>query len=312
MKKRNDDFYLSVLNLLKQGKNPSTISKELNIKKQNLNYYLSILKKKGIIKKVGYGTWEVKEFTSNTLTKVDRKIRGHAFIWTIKLNKQFDWINLLKTDYKLVRGLTPRIFIDKRKIWLGKKTLTIYESNSFYGKNAIESRKYAVISLIETLEKIEKLLNINLKPYIFNPAREHYALIKNDLARQCNRRGEKLVVSDLNGKWLWIDDSDGLEELEVGNTNALVNSIGTQKWWNDMKRTKFEVTPSFLMESLNKITENQARNEIQVQQFSKQISSHLQLIKEYRKENIAWRKGTIKEIKEEIKHGKQTKLFDFK
>ncbi len=264
----NKDFYLSVISMLNQGKNPSNISKELNIKKQNLNYYISVLKKKGIIKKIGYGTWEVKEFNSNTLKKVDRKIRGHAFIWTIKLNKQFDWINLLKvTNYKLVRGLIPRIFIDKKKVWFGKKTLTIYETNSFYGKNAIESRKYAVISLIETLEKIEKLFNINLKPYIFNPSREHYALIKNDLAKQCNRRGEKLVVSDLNGKWLWIDDSEGLGELEVGNTNALVNSIGTQKWWNDMKRTKFEVTPTFLMESI-KSNQNIINGMLQVQQMN--------------------------------------------
>ena len=282
----NKDFYLSIISMLNQGKNPSTISKELNIKKQNLNYYLSVLKKKGIIKKIGYGTWEVKEFNSNTLTKVDRKIRGHAFIWTIKLNKQFDWINLLKLnklDYKLVRGLTPRIVIDKKKIWFGKKTLTIYESNSFYGKNAIESRKYSVISLIETLNKIEKLLNINLKPYIFNPAREHYSLIKNDLAKQCNRRGEKLIVSDLNGKWLWIDDSDGLEELEVGNTNALVNSLGTQKWWNDMKRTKFEVTPTFLMESLSGLIQTQqmnADNIIKHQKVLDEMLITLKLIRE--------------------------------
>jgi len=280
----NKDFYLSVISMLNQGKNPSSISKQLNIKKQNLNYYISVLKKKGIIKKIGYGTWEVKEFNSNTLKKVDRKIRGHAFIWTIKLNKQFDWINLLKvTNYKLVRGLTPRIFIDKKKVWFGKKTLTIYETNSFYGKNAIESRKFSVISLVETLEKIEKLLNINLKPYIFNPTREHYALIKNDLAKQCNRRGEKLIVSDLNGKWLWIDDSEGLSELEVGNTNALVNSLGTQKWWNDMKRTKFEVTPTFLMESLSGLIQTQqmnADNIIKHQKVLDEMLITLKLIRE--------------------------------
>jgi len=276
----NKDFYLSVISMLNQGKNPSSISKQLNIKKQNLNYYISVLKKKGIIKKIGYGTWEVKEFNSNTLKKVDRKIRGHAFIWTIKLNKQFDWINLLKvTNYKLVRGLTPRIFIDKKKVWFGKKTLTIYETNSFYGKNAIESRKFSVISLVETLEKIEKLLNINLKPYIFNPTREHYALIKNDLAKQCNRRGEKLIVSDLNGKWLWIDDSEGLSELEVGNTNALVNSLGTQKWWNDMKRTKFEVTPTFLMESLSGLIQTQQMNADNIIKHQKVLDEMLKTLK---------------------------------
>lgn len=282
VQKRN--FYLSILSLLSQGKNPSKIAKELNIKKQNLNHYLSMLKEKGIIKKVGYGVWEVKEFNSNTLTKIDRKIRGHAFIWTIKLNKQINWLELLKdSNYKLVRNKTPRIFINKKKVWLGKKTITIYETNSFYGKNAIESRKYAVISLIETLESIEKKFNITLKPYVFNPSREHYGMIKNDLARQCNRVGEKLKVSDFNGEWLWIDDSESLGELETGNKNALVNSLMVQKWWNDMKKTKFEVTPTFLMESIGGMIQVQQMNSDNIVKHQKVLDEMLITLKKIQK-----------------------------
>jgi len=257
---------LTVLSLLNQGNNPSKISKELSISKQKINYYIRRLKNEGLINKIGYGTWEVKQvklFNSNTppykqvkifnsdiLPKKDKKIRGHAFIWSIKLPQEIkDWkerLEKLKIDYRLVRGKTPRIWLNKKKIWLGQNTITLYESNSYYGYNAIESRKYAIVSLLEDLERLEKLLKINLGEYIFHPCREHYALIKNDLARQCNRNGEKINISDNNGEWLWIDKSDGIGELETGNHNALVNNIGVQRWWNDMKDTKFEWTPKVI------------------------------------------------------------------
>jgi len=263
-----------LLDQLKAQKTPSQISKEFNIPKQNLSYYLRQLKDKGLVQKVGYGTWEVKTFNLNTLTKKDKLIRGHALIWKIKLHKEFQWKQRLEQanlTYNLVRGLIPRTFINNKKVWFGKKTITIYEPNSFYGENAIESRKYAVISLLETLQAIESKLSINLRPYTFQACREHYALIKNDLARQCNREGERIEVSDNNGKWLWIDMSDGIGELETGNQNALVNNIGVQKWWNNMKETNFEVTPKFVLNTMNGIQQNQLI-------FAENMKSHIQAI----------------------------------
>jgi hypothetical protein len=267
---------LSIVSLLKQGKNPSKISKELNLKKQTLQYYLTNLKKKGIIQKKGYGVWEVKDFNSNTLNHNPKPIRGHAFIWTIKLPSETkDWkehLDKLKISYRLVRGQTPRIFLGKKKVWLGQKTITLYEPNSFYGSNAIESRKYAVYTLLEDLKKLERLLHIKLGKYIVSPAREHFALIKNDLAKQVNKEGEKIVVRDYNGDWLWVDASDGIGELETGNHNALVNNVGVQKWWNDMKETKFEVTPKFILNSINQVTQNQMM-------FNQNFESHVEAIK---------------------------------
>jgi predicted transcriptional regulator len=280
VKRDKVNLYLFVLNLLKQGKSPSKISKELNLTKQNLQYYLTTLKKKGIIQKKGYGTWEVKEvqtFNSNTLDQNPKPIRGHAFIWTIKLPSEMkgwkEHLDNLKIPYRLVRGQTPRIFLGKKKVWLGQKTITLYEPNSFYGQNAIESRKYAVFTLLEDLKKLERLLRFKLGKYVFSPAREHFALIKNDLAKQVNKEGEKIVVRDYNGDWLWVDASDGIGELETGNHNALVNNIGVQKWWNDMKETKFEVTPKFILNSINQVTQNQLM-------FNQNFESHVEAINE--------------------------------
>ena len=82
-------LYFTVWELLKQGKNPATISKELNITKQKISYYTTRLKELGVIEKVGYGTWKVKTSTKEHLEHAldikNKKIRGHAFIWTVKL-----------------------------------------------------------------------------------------------------------------------------------------------------------------------------------------------------------------------------------
>ena len=309
---QKENFNLTILNLLSQGIKPKDISKQLNLSMPNLSYYLRRLKNQGNIKKVGYGTWEVKSMTSNTLRK-DKQIRGHAFIWTIKLNKKFNWINLLDStgqhNYKLVRNLIPRIIIKDKKVWLGKKTITIYEHKSFYANNSINSRKYAVIGLIEVLEALEKQLSINLRPYIFKCAREHFGMIKNDLARQYNRNNEKMIIhDDLEGDWLWIDDSESLGELETKN---IVRSKQVQDWWNDNKKHDFKVTPSFLMESLTKLTELNIDNKKQVLQFAEQIKSHLALIQEYRKENKAWRKSEVKKIKSNLLNGEQLTLDNY-
>ena len=298
-----------LLDLLSDGKTPAQISKKLGISKQNVYYYTSVLKKRGIIKKLGYGVWEVKKYTSNTLSKTSKKIRGHAFIWKVKLHKEYDWIKILakyKIHYKLVRSKTPRIIINNKKIWLGKKTIVIYEVNSFYGVNSIESKKYAVISLIELLESIQNRLRVNLTPHTFSTSREHYGMIKNELARQYNRKGKKLHIRDnIEGEWLWIDDSEALGELETGQ---VVRSKQVQDWWNNHKEHNFKVTPSFLMESLSKLTLSQIESSRQLTQFNHQINEHLKLIKEYRKENVLWRKHKVKEIRKDLREGKQTRL----
>jgi len=269
-------LYLSIWNKIKEGKNQKQISKELNIKQQNVSYYLRRLKKLGIVRKLGYGVWETtttqKKDLEHALSKSSKKIRGHAFIWKIKLGKKYDWIKILDNlniNYSLIRGYTPRIVINKRKIWLGKKSVIIYDPYSYYGKNAIESRKHSIISFLEIVDTLKRKIGVNLRGLPFTISREHYGMIKNDLAIQCNRNGEKIYVSDdKEGEWLWIDDSHSLGELETGGKRALTRSIQVQNWWNDNKKYDFKVTPSFLLEQINKVTQNQLM-------FNENFESHV-------------------------------------
>src|SRR4030043_1688677 len=126
MKGKNYNFDLTVFNLIKEGKNPSQISKDLSISKQKGNYYIRRLKKEGLIVKIGYGVWEVRQEVKTHLkhtTPLNKKsVRGHAFIWTIKIPEKLDinWIerlNKLGIDYKLVgKERFPRVFINNKKI----------------------------------------------------------------------------------------------------------------------------------------------------------------------------------------------------
>jgi len=279
-------FLFDIVNALKKGKNPTKISDEMNISKQKLNYYIHKLKDQGIIKKIGYGVWEVKKSTKDT---IEKEVRGHAFIWKIKLPKIRNWekrleiLEKLKIDYKLI-GLkkTPRIILKNKKIWLGNKNIVIYDINSFIGKTSLEARKLAVYRLISILEELENKLSISLKingTYEFKVSREHYALMKNNLAIQCNKDNEKIYVYDKGGLWFCVDNSFNLDEAETLGRNAMIDNLGIQGYFNSHKETNFKVTPRFILKGFKETRE--IMNGIQQNQliFAENMKSHISAIK---------------------------------
>jgi len=307
------DFYFTILELFKSGKTTLEISKKLKISKQKLYYHTKVLRNLGFLQKKGYLVWEVirskKIDLEHAIKWRSKKIRGHAFIWKIKLDRNYNWEDILKKrniPYKLVRGYTPRIFINNKKVWLGKESIIIYETKSFYGKDAIQSRKYAVFELLSTMNDFSIKLSIDIGKIYFKPTREHYGMIKNELARQCNQNNERIVVrDDLDGEWFWIDDSEGmLGEMETGGKGFTKDraslNLDVQKWWNDNKKHNFKVTPTFLMESINKVTQNQAM-------FNQNFESHVKSIKQLgnsadsNAKAIELLSDCILELKEELK-----------
>lgn len=275
--KRGKKFLLvQILEAIKQGKNPSQISKDLNISKQNLNYYVGKLKKVNSIRKVGYGVWEYvkpyKEVKNLTTTHSDRskkkvftskQIRGHAFIWKIEFYRPIEWEEKLKnstlTYQKISSYQVCRIIFRNRKVWLTKKGLIIYEPLDYFGKSSFQVKGTAVYEMDSLVKALLKRLKIKPKPYKFTTSREHYGIIKNELARQYNDKKEKLSIkSEDGGIWLWIDDSLRLGELE---NNEPVISRKVQNWWNDHRKHNFEVTPSFTLEAIKGLTENAVYND---------------------------------------------------
>lgn len=299
---QKEKFYLPIINALNESTNLTSIKNKLGLTKQKLNYYLRKLVKRGFIIHKDKGWYEVVK-GSKTLTMYGNLlskdfIRGHAFVWEIKIPKIENWnnrIEILKQKqihFNLVGALKniPRIKVLGRKVWLCNNNIRIFDkkNESYYAQTSIDSHKLALNTISLIISALEKKLGVLLKPNDIYFRKEHYAMIKNDLAIECNRNGEIIRISDENGEWLIIDDS--LEqggELETTGKSALKTNTELQKYWNDMKRTKFQLTPTFLMESINKVTENQLM-------FATNIEKHMKVLEDMSK--------TLKKIRESLKN----------
>lgn len=294
---------VQVLAFMKAGLNPAQISKKYNIPKQNISYFVGKLKRAGCIEKVGYGTWryikdlkEVKDLTTRqgnrlSITSRKKEIRGHAFIWKIEFVHSYDWKRIVRSYRKkkltfqlICSNKVYRTILNSRKIWLNTKGITIYEPMDFFGKSSFKTKGMAVFEMDKLIKDLLKELGLPFKPYRFTTSREHYGMIKNELARQYNDKKEKMIIKGEDGTaWLWIDDSKGLGELETDHPKI---SRQVQNFWNDHKKHNFEVTPSFVLSTMQGIQENQ-------KVFAENMRSHIDAIQELAK--------GVKELRGEFK-----------
>jgi hypothetical protein len=102
---KKGSFYLAIFNLIKQGKSPSDIRKELGISKQKVYYYTKILKREGIIGKHKNKNWYTKVKTFSLGTRPTTNL--HALQINIPILsgeiKGSDWI--IKEE---LRNWTPK------------------------------------------------------------------------------------------------------------------------------------------------------------------------------------------------------------
>jgi DNA-binding transcriptional ArsR family regulator len=270
-------FLNDIVSLLQKGVNPSKIARQLNTTPQTINHYIKTLKAKGLIKKIGYGTWE----TTKNITEVTNEVRGHAFLWKIKLEKKIDWTKLLinkNIQFKLIQSNKAlRVIINDKKVWLNKQSIIIYDKDSYFSSTALETRKQAVYTMIETINILKNKLDINFDITKFKVSRNHYALIKNNLAIQCDKEGKRINISNSDGLWFIIDNSYNLHEAEaVHPKTGLIDINGLQNYLNSHKDTNWKVTPDFILNSLNQVTNNQLM-------FAKNIETHMQVLTDIQK-----------------------------
>ena len=260
---------------IKAGKKSNQIIKELSISKQRLQYYLDKLRLANKIKKIGYGVWQTSK------DEVGNSIRGHGFLWHIKLPTPIkNWKEILinkKIDFKEInKGNTLQAYFRDNKLWISRKSIVIFDIESYFSSNAVESKKLAIFKLREYLLSLQQRLGVNLQNkgnFILKTSRQHYALVKNCLAIQCNKEGKKINVYNEKGLWFIIDNSFNFEEAETINKDtAISDSLGIQKYFNEHKETNFQVTPKFILEAINGVTKNQVM-------FNQNFESHVEAIK---------------------------------
>ena len=293
-----------ILKEIKDGFSPSKISKKYKIPKQTLSYSVGKLKKLGCIEKLGYGTWRyikdipIQPKDTQKVNSDIKEIRGHAFIWKIKFIQNYEWEYLVKRYKKkkltfntISSGKILRTMISGRKIWLTKTGLIIYEPMDFIGKSSFSVKGKAVFEMDRIVKELIKELGQKFKPYVFTTSREHYAIIKNLLAKQYNERNEKLIIRNEEGTaWLWIDDSKGLGELE---TNEAVVNRKMQNWWNSNKKDNFRKTPEYIDANFKESALQIRKNAEHLEFHAENMRTHINAIRELAQ--------GVREMREEIK-----------
>ena len=300
---RSSNLNLFIYNQIKAGLRPSKICEKFNIKKSTLQYHLSIIKRSGFVKRIGYGVWEIcKNYDEKEVqktTKVTYKqlrkysnffkpdtVRAHAFQFKLKLPKLRNWENrekvFLKKNIKfkplkfggIVRGQS--INFRGRKIWLTNKSIIIYEKSSYLADTADESKQHAIHDLIVLIKSLERMLGANFKiasKYMFKVSRQHYSLIKNSLAKQYNQEGKKLNVYSADGLWFVIDNSFNLHEAETLHPKtADIDNKKVQDFFNGVKQFE-DYTPQFVVNTMQGIQQNQLI-------FAQNIKSHIKAVQD--------------------------------
>lgn len=235
-------FNLTVMDYLSKGMKAADVAKKLGMSKDRFSYHIKPLKVAGVIKQIGYGTWivdptrykQVEDTPAQGHTHLSissTSIRGHGFIFKLRIPKLSNWHNrrayLSKKDIKFKpigqNWQGESIVIYKFKVWLTHKSVVVYfpDYKYYMTSTARKAKQLAVYDFLRVIKRLEHLLNVDLSNkggYKFKVSRQHYALIKNELARQYNQTKQKLFVIDNGNCWLTIDNSFNLDELELIDT----------------------------------------------------------------------------------------------
>ncbi|MBM3191435.1 MAG: hypothetical protein FJZ63_02110 [Chlamydiae bacterium] len=265
-----------------------------------MQYYLSSLKQKGLIKKIGYGVWETstninpQEVQKTTrLTHINPQqictsfapdtVRAHAFQFTFEVpenlrnwDKRKEILQKLGISFKELKvfGGGEQIEFKGRKVWLTNKSIIIFEKASYLAETAEQAKSYAVAEALETIKAFEHHIQANLGRYRFKVSRQHYALIKNALAKQYDKEGNKLYVASEQGSfWFIIDNSFNLHEAEtIHPKTAVQDNKKIQDFFNGVKQLE-GFTPQFVVNSLG----IQAQN---IENYAVHLKSHVKSVQD--------------------------------
>jgi DNA-binding Lrp family transcriptional regulator len=235
------------LSLVKQIKKTGVLP-DLGMSKQARNFHVKKLKTDGIIRKIGYGTWEVNQarfdrlseactpFTSKNIprgtrgvliNKFTKDIRGHGYIFIKNVSLTIGYKDRIKRlkDNKIPMHVIPSnnsviIEILGSKVQLAPKRIVIYYSKEqFYtAQTANLCYSQAVNDLLKIFKELERILKIKINTkgqYDFEVARSHYARMNDELAQQVDEIGKSIRVYKDGELRFIIDDSLKLHETET-------------------------------------------------------------------------------------------------
>lgn len=295
------------LTLLSQYQTYKQISQNLKIGKSAISMAFKRFKQQGFINEdrtlTSAGIDFLKKVNIHAISKkVNPQVRGHDLVFTLSLpsinnwEKRTQYLKLKKILFKILPYMkSESIVIDERKVWLTNKSVIFFMGKSYFADTSIQAISKALEDLFSLIHQLEKKLKVSLKHpegYLIRTSRQHFALIKNELAQQYLREHKKLMVRDEKGLWLIIDDSFNLEELEnVHSLTALDDNMIVQDFFNDLK--KDPSTLSDLKSLIGKVAQETLKNAQNQEVYNKNIEKHLKVLDEM--------SNTLKEIQKSLK-----------
>jgi len=249
--------------------------------------------------------------------KVENTIRLHNLVFLVNFKDTLiahgKLLDLKNISYKTIDMGTwkaKQIVIDNRKVWINPKKIILYMGN-YYANTPLEAFTRALEELKQLILKIQRLLNIKLiynNSIDFTVSRQHYALIKNQLAKQYNKEKKKLFIYDSENRLrLLIDNSLNLNEFEAVNKKlSMDDGTKVQDHFKDIIE-KPNYKPSETKEMLDVLVRENLKLAQNFTAYNENIEKHLGVLSSMDK--------TLKAIRNEKRkrrikiHEDQTRLF---
>jgi DNA-binding CsgD family transcriptional regulator len=266
---------------------PKQIALRRKTSLQSVYEIIEILKNKGLLNRQ-YKTPEKKEGSIQDF-RISDTIRIHGEQWTCKL---------LFKDERYSKRIGEELYLDGNYVKLCRDVIIISSNQYFYGVDSYAATAKSLEYWNRFFLKIENEYKVIIcKDGASNKERtkKHYSLIRNGLAIECEKQGERVKVRDVaDGKvWFTIDNSLNLHEAETTHPqNAQVDMQRVvEPLFNDMKDKKFYL-PSELTALLQQSIHIQAemQREVAVLMESQkitlnQLSTIIQLITPVKQED---------------------------
>jgi len=295
LSKKKSQLLLHIFREIKNGKNPAKIIKNSKYSRDQIYNNLKILKDTGLIKKVGYGTWEAKGSEKKLKKKLKEvaftyhvgrphtpqkyknfSVRGHAISVTLRIPELRNWekrehlLRKNKINFKKIpQG--QRIILDNAKVWLCDTSIVMYFKDSWFGYSVDDVHRRILADVFKFITRLENFLRISTLKiagrYKMKFSRRHYALIENELARQYDKEKKKLYVYDKEGLWFLIDNSYNLHEAEgVRAKTTVTDTKKVEDFFNGLKETP--ITPQFVVNGFHNLIEDR-------KYYAKNLKAHV-------------------------------------
>jgi DNA-binding transcriptional ArsR family regulator len=301
---RGVEWYAQLLALLLEHWTVPQIARKLDIDPKTVYYHLQKLQRNGVVTKLYSGAWSVdtkkarvwldKESGGAVIRKphesrlVEDEVRGHGFSFSVSFPEP------LKEEYRRIaldtagisfRDLNMKLWrgesfsLGEWKVWFTPNKVRAWYSkdHSLYSDSAQDAFFQALYEFSEdVLKRVEKLLRVRLQDrrgYKVETTQEHYALVKNQVAKAYRDDRRKLYVYDDSGSlWLITDFSHMVDELEtVKAGDAVDDNRKVKDYFNGIKRTG--LTPEFTLEAVYQLVQDR-------REYAENIKSHIGAIQE--------------------------------